>query len=175
VPYLGRAGSCSPGTPLGIHYRHWSSQCLTWARLGVVVLVLHWGSTTGTGVVSVLPGQGWELQSWYSTGDPLQALGLLLPSAEAQVRLRVRKPLAHSWEQVDHVSHGDHLVPPGCRSTGRPLLPPPLALTKSSTRAEPQIYSYMRHYNTKGDLQYSFHFSKSKICCFPNGLVGEQL
>lgn len=38
----------------------------------------------------VLPGHGWGLQSWYSTGDPLQAFGEFLPSMPVQVRLRER-------------------------------------------------------------------------------------
>lgn len=40
--------------------------------------------------VCTLPGHGWGLQSWYSTGDPLQALGELLLSMLVQVRLRER-------------------------------------------------------------------------------------
>ncbi len=76
---------------------------------------------------SLRPGHGWVLQSWYSTGAPLQANGVLLPSGVAQERLRVRKPLEHSLEQADHVSHDDQAAP-WTRVTGRPIL------NKSSTR-----------------------------------------
>lgn len=73
------------------------------------------------------PLQAWVLQSWYSTGVPLQAKGALLPSRVAQVRFRVRYPLAQSWEQADQVSHDDQ-PDPATRTTG--------VFRRSSTRAE---------------------------------------
>ena len=40
-------------------------------------------------VVVDSPGQAWTLQSWYSTGDPLQATGGLFPSGPEQLLRRV--------------------------------------------------------------------------------------
>lgn len=69
------------------------------------------------------------LQSWYSTGDPTQVLGLVLPSAVKQLRFRVRKPLEHCWEQPDHNSHSPQRTPWGWDGVR------PLVFTRSSTSA----------------------------------------
>lgn len=98
--------------------------------------VTHSAATTKP--TSLLPGQGWMLQSWYSTGDPTQALGLVLPSAVEQLRFRVRKPLEHCWEQLDQVSHDPQRTPWGWDRVR------PLVFTKSSTRAGKHFICFVR-------------------------------
>lgn len=66
----------------------------------------------------ILPGQACTLQSWYSTGEPLQATGALLPSGPVQDLRRVRYPLEQLCEHPDQESHEDQPGPPAPRTSG---------------------------------------------------------
>ena len=116
---LGPGGPARPGTT------HW----YTHTTNSIYINYIFFFSNYILCKVFSLPGHGWMLQSWYSTGDPTQAFGLVLPSAIVQLRFLVRKPLEHCCEQLDHVSQDPQRAPWGWVRVR------PLVFTKSSTRA----------------------------------------